>query len=146
MTKELSKQLCELCGIKPKIKCHPWECPHVGYYKRDKCIINFKPDEECVKRRDLSGYISYPDFGKPENFVKLFKLITTIEGYVYRTGFYYIKYIPTYKQLSCLSTDEGEYSSENTDPIKAFITCVIKCARAEKDTADYIREAEWVYD
>ena len=104
MTNNLSRQLCELCGI-----------------------------EQTV------------DFTKPENFVGLFNLITTIEDYLYRTGLYCIRYIPSYRQLSCLSTDEDEYESENTDPIQAFITCVIKCARKEKDTADYIREAEWAY-
>lgn len=145
MTKELSKQLCELCGIEPKIRYHVKIAGTVYKISKENVLKHsgiFR--SPSIKVRKVTK--DHPDFSNPENFVRLFKLITTIEGYVYRTGFYYIKYIPTYKQLSCLSTDEGEYSSENTDPIKAFITCVIKCARAEKDTADYIREAEWVYD
>ena len=121
MTKDLSKQLCELCGI-----------------EYEKTITD-----------DPEAFVPYKttlDFTKPENFVRLFNLITTIEDYSYRTGLYCIRYIPSYRQLSCLSTDENEYESENTDPIQAFITCVINCVRAEKDTADYIREAEWVYE
>lgn len=95
---------------------------------------------------ELCGIEKTVDFTKPANFVRLFDLITSLENYSYQTGFCYISCIPTYRQLSCLSTDEGEYDSGDTDPIKAFIACVIKCARAEKDTADYIREAEWVYE
>ena len=116
----LSKELCEICGI-----------------EYEKTITD-----------DPETFVPYKttlDFTKPENFVRLFNLITTIEDYSYRTGLYCIRYIPSYRQLSCLSTDENEYESENTDPIQAFITCVINCVRAEKDTADYIREAEWVY-
>ena len=105
MNKDLSKRLCELCGIEQTI-----------------------------------------DFTKPENFVKLFSLITTIEDFNYLTGLYYIPYMPSYKQLSQLTTSEGEYRSENVNVIDAFLTCVIKCAAKEKDTADYIREAEWVYE
>ena len=52
---------------------------------------------------------------------------------------------PTYKQLSSLSTDLDVYDTQNSDPIKAFIECVIACAKAEKDTADYIKEQEWSY-
>lgn len=87
----------------------------------------------------------YPDFTQPKNFVKLFKLITTIEYYSYNVGNYYIPYIPIFKQLSCLRTEEAEYTSENVDPIEAFLTCVIKCVIKEKDTADYIKETEWTY-
>lgn len=111
-TDNLSKKLCEICGIEPK-------------------TISFE---------------IYPDFTQPENFVKLFKLITTLEYYSYNVGNYYIPYIPTFKQISCLRTEEAEYTSENVDPIEAFLTCVIKCVIKEKDTADYIRETEWVYE
>ncbi len=124
----LSQQLCGVCGIEPK-------CIDCGQTvsEDNPCPV------PCSKQK-------YPDFTKSENFVKLFSLITTIEDFTYSTGLYYIPYIPTYKQLSRLATSEGEYESENIDAIKAFLTCVIKCAAKEKDTADYIRETEWVYD
>lgn len=86
------------------------------------------------------------DFSKPENFVRLFNLITTIEDYSYRTGLYCIPYIPSYRQLSHLVTSEGDYESESINAIKAFLECVVKCAKGEKDTADYIKRTEWVYD
>lgn len=51
MTKELSKQLCELCGIKGKRVKYETETT-------DGCI-------------NLGSRLEFPDFGKPENFVKL---------------------------------------------------------------------------
>lgn len=127
MTKKLSKQLCDICNI-------PFE-RHI-----DNCRVVDNDGDLCEQ------YVETLDFGKPENFVKLFKIITTIGDYRFRTGRYYMSNIPTYKQLSDLLTDFDIYDSQNSDPIGAFITCVIKCAKAEKDTADYIKEQEWHYE
>lgn len=109
----------------------------------------YKQIEEIKKIYDKNGYdfvefrTKTIDFESPENFMKLFKLITTIENFDIRTGNFMIPYIPSYRQITILKTDVGEYSSENTDPIKAFLTCVFKCISNDKDTADYIRETEW---
>lgn len=127
MAKKLSKQLCDICNI-------PFE-RHI-----DNCRVVDNEGDLCEQ------YVEILDFGQPENFVKLFKIITTIEDYRFRTGRYYMSNIPTYKQLSDLSTDFDIYDSQNSDPIKAFMGCVIKCAKAEKDTADYIKEQEWSYE
>lgn len=127
MAKKLSKQLCDICNI-------PFE-RHI-----DNCRVVDNEGDLCEQ------YVEILDFGQPENFVKLFKIITTIEDYRFRTGRYYMPTIPTYKQLSALSTDLDIYDSQNSDPIKAFITCVVKCAKAEKDTADYIKAQEWNYE
>lgn len=124
----LSKELCKICGIEPK-------CVNCG-----RTVSEDNPcPESCSEKK-------YPDFEQPENFVKLFKIITTIADYRFRTGRYYISDIPTYKQLSDLSTDFDIYDSQNSDPIGAFITCVIKCVIKEKDTADYIKRTEWIYE
>lgn len=127
MTKKLSKQLCELCNI-------PFE-RHI-----DNCRVVDNDGDLCEQ------YVEILDFGKPENFVKLFKLITTLKDSYFETGLFYMLLTPLYKQLSRLSVARHMYYSENPDPIKAFIECVIKCAKAEKDTADYIKEQEWSYD
>lgn len=86
------------------------------------------------------------DFSKPENFVKLFSLITTTEDFTYSTSLHYIPYIPSYRQFSRLVTFEGDYESESINTVKAFLECVVKCAKEEKDTADYIKRTEWMYD
>ena len=112
--KNLSQKICEVCGIEPEI----------------------------IEDYDSNEYEIYPDF-ENKNFAKLFKLITTIEEFSFGTMFFYIPQIPSYKQLSRLSTPEGDYESENIDPIKAFLTCVFKCCCKEKDTADYIRQTDW---
>lgn len=114
-SKTLSVQLCEVCGIEP---------------------LN---DENAYFTGNLG---KYPDF-ENKNFAKLFNMITTIEDFSFSTGLYYIPYIPSYRQLTRLSTPEGDYESENIDPIKAFLTCVFKCCCKEKGTADYIRRTKW---
>ena len=48
MTKNLSEKICKICGIKP-ITYHDYE---------------------------LNEYEAYPDFGEPENFVKLLEIIS----------------------------------------------------------------------
>ena len=109
----------------------------------------YKQIEEIKKIYDKNGYdfvefrTKTIDFESPENFMKLFKLITTIENFDIRTGNFMIPHIPSYRQITILKTDDDEYSSENTDPIKAFLTCVFKCINNDEDTADYIRETEW---
>lgn len=125
MTETLSERLCKVCGIEPIKSCE--NCSH--------------PCEVACNNCSYSELV-YPDF-ENKNFAKLYKLITTIEECSFSTGFYYIPYIPTYRQLSCLSTSEGEYECESIDPIKAFLTCVYKCVVKEKDTADYIKETKW---
>lgn len=134
-----SKQLCEICGIKPLYKVmlngimlditDDKKLAEISVFKRGGVIVD-----------------TYPDFEQPENFAKLFELITTIEDFTYSTGLYYIPQIPTHKQLSRLATSEGEYESENIYAIKAFLACVVKCVAKEKDTADFIKQTEWVYE
>lgn len=62
MTKELSKKICEICGIEPKLN-----------------VSKSYLDKENIKDR-------YPDFGEPENFVKFLELKitpkTTIWGFI----------------------------------------------------------------
>ena len=120
----LSQQLCEICGLK---------------YCKEKVVIN---NGQCPNV-DIKPF--YLNFEKLENFVRLFSLITTRKDFTYSTGLYYMSYIRTYRQLSTLVTSEDEYISESEDVIEAFLTCVIKCAKKEKDVADYIRKTEWLY-
>lgn len=115
--KTLSEQLCKICGIKPL-------------------------DNESAYFTGRLGLL--PDFeNNSNNFVKLFELIVTIETFSFSTGYYYIPYIPTYRQISSLFTPGGEYASYCTDPKKAFLICVIKCVTKEKDVADLIKKQNW---
>lgn len=135
--KTLSEQICEVCGIEPKYLVK------YTYFGQQENI--YETFEEAKQEKEmLKGEIeeAYPVF-ENKNFAKLFKMITTLEGFSFRTGFYYIPYIPSYRQLSCLSTPDGEYESESIDPIKAFLTCVFKCVVKEKDTANFIKQEQW---
>lgn len=122
----LSEELCRICGIEGKWFEYTTETT-------DGCV-------------NLGKKRVFPDFTQPENFVKLFKLITTIENFGFTTGNFYIPSIPSYRQDTALTAGDEEYYSSNPDPIKAFITCVIKHCKRNKDTADYIKEKEWKYD
>lgn len=64
----LSKELCEICGIKPQeVKYCFWECKNPE--------LENKPcnNTECPYYRDNKYYIN---FKKPENFIKLLNLPT----------------------------------------------------------------------
>lgn len=151
--KSLSQQLCEVCGIEPKYKCKNVPCLNFmadsgictlkdGFTKCNPeiCEDDYTPDTNHRNWKEADAV--YPDF-ENNNFSKLFKLITTAEGFSFSTGLYYLPQIPSHRQMSCLSTPEGEYASECTDPIKAFLACVFKCAVKEKDTAIYIKNQQW---
>lgn len=73
LCQELSKQLCELCGVEPnRDKCNKCQnCSTCENFKgmNGNRFNKFKSIEEC----QLSS-IRYPDFGEPENFVKLIEL------------------------------------------------------------------------
>lgn len=126
MTKELSKKLCKLCNI-------PFE-RHI-----DNCRVVDNDGDLCEQ------YVETLDFGKPENFVKLFKIIVTMEEFIYQTGYYTA--FSTNKLLTLLTNNFSldEFESTNPDPIDAFIECVIACVKNDKDMADYIKRQEWIY-
>ena len=84
MTKELSKQLCELCGIEYviedscKISDRYWKNSHKikgihDDYVQRYCPYNMECTSECEYFYEKQ---IYPDFTKPENFVRLLELIT----------------------------------------------------------------------
>lgn len=56
-TNNLSRELCEICGIEPISRC-------------DYCPRNCLGPDVCKRGES----VRYPDFTQPENFVKLFEL------------------------------------------------------------------------
>lgn len=146
--KSLSQQICEICGIEPYYGIYVNFGDLDNNYKLVTNKRKYRLIADCryiVDNEDELKNLEpkyLPDF-ESVNFTKLFKLITTAEGYSFSTGHYYISQIPTHRQFSCLSTPDGEYESESIDPIKAFLTCVFKCAVKEKDTANFIKQQQW---
>lgn len=137
MTKDINIRLCELCGIKPRYGIY------VDYGDLDH---NYKLETNERKYRLIADYRwhygvededlkdlkpeFYPDFTKPENFVRLFNLPIVNNGS--RTVGYFVVYEFTMKT------------------IKEFIEClIIKLERTQfsitKEVKQSIREAEWVY-
>lgn len=66
MTKELSRQLCELCWIEAK----PLGCTNNE-------VLDTDCKGDCIDCTWYDNDLYYPDFGQPENFVKLLELPET---------------------------------------------------------------------
>lgn len=75
MTKDLSKQLCELCEIEPKIR-YFLKFMHVEYETTKEDIVARSEIFKTGVLKITKVVRDYPDFTKPENFVKLLGLIT----------------------------------------------------------------------
>lgn len=129
MTKELSKQLCELCGIKPKIR----------YFLNFLDVEYESTKENIIAHAETfrSGFLKikrvireYPDFAKPENFARLFNLTLPIKG------------IPTIAEFVTFEhlvvTDSNDFLAKLIDALKD--------AFCPDDVKKSIREAEWVYE
>lgn len=121
MSNDLSRQLCELCGIEPKKikKCKAGQ----GCADFPGCEGRFG-DKTCYIEQTV-------DFTKPENFVRLFDLPIVNNGT--RTVGYFVVYEFTMKT------------------IKEFIEClIINLERTQfsitKEVKQSIREAKWVYE
>ena len=110
MTKDINALLCKLCGIKP---CY-------GIYVDYGDLGNLKPE-------------FYPDFTKPENFVKLLEIIhnnTNIGAFLICDLCHGCPFTEDFlRVLNKFLTGKMEYS-------KGFINEIKRS----------IREAEWVYD
>ena len=143
MTKDLSRQLCELCGIEPK-----W--------------IKYKVEttDGCI---NFGLKLEYPDFTKPENFVKLEEIMLTELAKHHLTV---VKWVHCWSDNTLmheyiLIQKTGHKFRFNHNGIKIdnwFVErtdrteCLIRfiqwkvlpiCGESIKQA---IREAEWVYD
>ena len=132
----LSQQLCKICGLEPQEdKYCFWECKNPE--------IENKPcnNTKCPHYRDNKYYIN---FKEPDNFMRLFCLIVSIDSYSYRTDNCTAN--PEFGRVSYINTPADIYKSKLTDPMDAFIGCVIQCAEYERGTAKLIKNTEWKYE
>lgn len=77
MTKELSKKLCEIVGIEPERTCDG--CKN---QVEDWCNGSYNSwcglDKDNLYNACEDSKYTFPDFGKPENFVKLLNIVLKI--------------------------------------------------------------------
>lgn len=90
-TTDYSRALCEICGIKPIYKCRNVPC--LNFCVGGDCQLKefeacnplhcseYVPDTKSKKWKD--GIAIYPNFTKPENFVKLLRIANDILGKVH---------------------------------------------------------------
>lgn len=139
----LSKELCEICGIKCKRKIIYQNCD-------DTCKYHSKTDvyNPCKRGNNLCPerikYV-YPDFEQPENFVKLQKLLIEIGmGFDIQLFDY-----PTKLQIRFCWDDENFTFKIFGDSLEeVFLRFAIQICELddEGDIKLAIREAEWVYE
>ena len=137
MDKDLSKKLCELCGIKPKFFAlmqseENWEeIPESVYYKIKDCSTT---------------KIIYPDFTKPENFVRLLEIVSRRSSVSFCHNGSYFGCSIHYYFNEIFEADIGniQYNFLNT-LLKQDLRnpCKPKLLEQLKQS---IREAEWVYE
>ena len=124
----LSKQLCEICGIKPKLNCI--NCPH--------------PCETACNNCSYSD-LNYPDFEQPTNFVKLQKLLIEMGMGLDIQLFDY----PTKLQIRFCWDDENFTFKIYGDSLEeVFLRFAIQICELddEGDIKQAIRAEEWVYE
>lgn len=138
MSNNLSRQLCELCGIEPviedscKISDKYWKNSHKIKGIHDDYVQRYCPyDMECTAECEYFYEKQiYPDFTKPENFVRLFDLTLPQKG------------IPTIAEFVT-------YEHLTIADSKDFLAKLIEMLKDDSYVADIkqsIREAEWVYE
>lgn len=121
MSNDLSKQLCEICGIEAK---------YYFYGLRHKEFIEINHKTYSKFKNEYQTKETYPDFTKPENFVRLFDLTLPQKG------------IPTIAEFV---TYEHLTITDSND----FLAKLIEMLKDDSYVAEIkqsIREAEWVYE
>lgn len=145
MTKELSKKLCELCGIEPKIRYHVKIAGTVYKISKDNVLKHsgiFK--NAGIKVGKVTK--NYPDFTKPENFVKLLEIVSRIADVSFCPGNDYFRCIISYAYYGCSSVDK--YTIQ-----RSFLNNLLKQNLRNPCKPNFleqikqaIREAQWLYD
>ena len=156
MANDLSRQLCELCGIEPviedscKISDRYWKNSHKIKGIHDDYVQRYCPyDMECTAECEyFYEKQTYPDFTKPENFVRLLNLPTEI---IIKNG----RAIPAKNMWWIINMDVKKYGQLAPYYCDDFFIRLILLLQNENKyyndelinrIKQSIREAEWVYE
>lgn len=117
--KNLSQQLCKICGIEPQIHfvdCGTPECMAEEY-------------RQCFKCPEASPIEIYPNFEQPENFVKLLEL--NVDG------------VSLWWTINCA----GVLCNENLPAYRReFLNLVCRFIKNKEYIKQAIKNEEWVYE
>lgn len=142
-----NKELSELLGIKPRYKIESGS--RVFYFAlKDKAKAEKQLNWLNYVNQNIDDYLLYPDFEKPENFVKLEEIILTIfsnfECQKREDGNYIYFIFPT---------GENVYTSLNSGWKEKRIESLTDLIKKIKRTANFFltkfiqqaQQTEWVY-
>ena len=138
MSENLSRQLCELCGIEAKQFTKDFKTREkaasfgrkitgIPKFSGNKFDIGSYTDNESIYQ---VHWKEYPDFTKSENFVRLFNLTLPIRGISSIAEFVTFEYLTI--------TDSKDFLKKLIKSIQEPYT--------ENEVIKSIREAEWVYE
>ncbi len=129
----LSKELCEICGIGYIIKCkHGEQFPQ-------NCDCDYSC-EECSAHQKI-----FPNFENPENFVKLQKLmIEDGMGFDIQLIDYPIKLEIRF----CWDNSDFYFKVQGNSLEEVFLRFILQICELDKegDIKHAIKETEWVYE
>lgn len=129
-TKDLSRKLCDICGIKPMYRLKDINV----LYNED----NY--DEFCEMRLNKGLLIPtgtkavFPDFTQPENFVKLIELrFTTKRGDIFTV-------------VEALQNGRCFTFADRKSFLDQLLDYIFTCENFGEYIKQAIREMEWVYE
>lgn len=90
---------------------------------------------------ELNDIEVYPDFEEPDNFMKLFRMITSIKDY---------KLIMTEESIALIIYDEKLFEGihmnvPRINSVKSFLQVINVVAQERKEIAGLIKNARWKY-
>jgi hypothetical protein len=134
-TTNYSRELCDICGIEPIQRCK-------HFTGKEKCLMNI-PHNACICECVEQGWV-YPDFEKPENFVKLLNILYKL-GINQDCDF----------NLASMSFTQDDYSVTGDSFEDIWLKCLLlELDKSNPDTFDSkfsemvkqaIKSEEWIY-
>ena len=141
-SKDLSRELCEICGIEAKQFTKDFKTREkaasfgrkitgIPKFRGNKFDIGLYTDNESIYQ---VHWKEYPDFTRPENFVRLLEIgITTPEGYILTT-------------VGVLQYGGFLNFLDRNSFLEQLLNYISMGAKFSKYIKLAIRETGWVYD
>lgn len=124
----LSKQLCEICGIRVLYKIED-----IKILQSETALHLINLARANTNYKDIGAEPVYPDFTQPDNFVKLLELrFTTKRGYIFTV-------------VEALQNGRCFIFADRKSFLEQLLDYIFTCKNFGEYIKQAIRETEWVY-